>query len=585
MFYAKDHKTLNMFDTLDDFGPKRRGRLERSWAKLFREEILPALPVEKLAGQYDEAKGRPTKELHAMLGLMLLQQMQDLPDEEAVDQFAFNRQWQYALGIESEGDEACYVSPRTLWSMREVLCREGLYESLFASVTQKLAKVFSVDTSRQRLDSTHVYSNMRHLSRVGIFVATIKKFLVNLKRHHRELFSTLDEEMVSRYLRKHGAGMFSLVKPSESSRALEVVAHDLFELVSLFGDKDAVVGMSSYRLLVRVLGEQCIVEEDVTGGGKVVLKAGGDVGSDSLQSPSDPDAGYDGHKGKGYHVQVMETWHPEGSGNGLSLITHVETSPAHASDTAALLPAIAGAQERGLGPAEILADTLYGSDDNGERAREERGVEVVAPAGGSGRRGDGYDLSDFHLNEDGVIVHCPQGHGPVETKRGKRGRHIARFGIETCEGCCDRPRCPVQKGKRFSGLWYSGKKGRLAKRRAYERTEEFQERYRFRAGIEATMSQGKSRTGLGRLRVRGLDAVRFCAALKAAGLNILRATACRNRTIAENGLCHGPRGSVSTALAWLVGQVTAFLRIIPRTKPDRYATWNATSTVMAQTPA
>ncbi len=35
----------------------------------------------------------------------------------------------------------------------------------------------------QRYDSKHIYSNMRHLGRIGLFVATIRKFLVNLKRH------------------------------------------------------------------------------------------------------------------------------------------------------------------------------------------------------------------------------------------------------------------------------------------------------------------------------------------------------------------------------------------------------------------
>ena len=45
------------------------------------------------------ANGSPTKELHAMLGLMLLQQTFDLTDKEAVEQFAFNLGWHHALGI------------------------------------------------------------------------------------------------------------------------------------------------------------------------------------------------------------------------------------------------------------------------------------------------------------------------------------------------------------------------------------------------------------------------------------------------------------------------------------------------------
>jgi len=69
----------------------------------------------------------------------------------------------------------------------------------------------------------------------------------------------------------------------------------------------------------------------------------------------------------------METYSPdEGQ---LSLITHVAVEPAHNSDASALMPAVVDAEKRGLIPQEILADSLYGSDDNCEKAQE-HGVSV-----------------------------------------------------------------------------------------------------------------------------------------------------------------------------------------------------------------
>ena len=68
---------------------------------------------------------------------------------------------------------------------------------------------------------------------------------------------------------------------------------------------------------------------------------------------------------------------------------------------------------------------------------------------------------------------------------------------------------------------------RLAIRRAYEQTEEFKDRYRWRSGVEATMSEYDRKTGVKHLRVRGFKAVRFCATLKAVGVNIFRAAAVR----------------------------------------------------------
>ena len=102
MFHTKDHKTRYMLDPFPHFGPKRRKLLEQSWAKVFRDEILPELPVHMLGNHYHEFMGRPTKELFAMLGLMILQQMDDLSDEETVCQFAFNELWHYALDITAE---------------------------------------------------------------------------------------------------------------------------------------------------------------------------------------------------------------------------------------------------------------------------------------------------------------------------------------------------------------------------------------------------------------------------------------------------------------------------------------------------
>ena len=63
---------------------------------------------------------------------------------------------------------------------------------------------------------------------------------------------------------------------------------------------------------------------------------------------------------------------------------------------------------------------------------------------------------------------------------------------------------------------------RLAQRRADEQTKEFKDRYRWRAGIEATNSHLKSDVGMARLRVRGMDSVRCAVMLKALGLNILK---------------------------------------------------------------
>jgi hypothetical protein len=549
MIRIKDHKTRYMFNPFGYLGQKRKRLLESSWAGVFREHIRPILPVHLLAEHFSEDRGRPTNELVAMMGTMILQQMHDLSDEETVNQFAFNIQWHYALDITGKSDKDAYASPKSIWNIRHIMSEHNLYQPVFEGVADHLAKVFEVDSSLQRLDSVHIFSNMRHLGRIGIFVKTIQKFLTNLKRHHRDLFDALDQEFSDRYLRKEEQAAFSMVKPSESSRTLETLGNDLFYLVERFSSHNDVTTMSSYQLMVRLLREQCLVEEDPDAHTrKVTIKPNKEVASDSLQNPSDPDAGYDGHKGKGYQVQVAETFCTDQDQEALSLITYVEVEPAHESDANALIPCLESTNERRLAPERLLADTLYGSDHNCEQAKE-LGVEVVSPCMGSSPDGQ-CSLADFTFSHDGKALTCPQGHTPLKTQK-KKNRCSAVFASETCAACPLVNDCPVKVGGRGYYLRYDGKTLRLARRRAMEATPEFMEKYRFRAGVEATMSQFDRRTGVKHLRVRGMQAVRLCAFLKATGINILRTAAFKRRRNAGNSPANGPNSPLSNLCSLL----------------------------------
>ena len=106
--------------------------------------------------------------------------------------------------------------------------------------------------------------------------------------------------------------------------------------------------MNSYKLLCRIVKEQCHVQPD----GTIEVKVAKQIKSDSLQNPSDPDATYSGHKGQGYQVQVMETYneHEEDrkKQTDLNLITHFEVEQSCQSDANALIPAIKATLETDL---------------------------------------------------------------------------------------------------------------------------------------------------------------------------------------------------------------------------------------------
>ena len=521
MITVKDHSTGYLFDPWDHISPKRRKLLDKSWPGVFRKYLLEKLPVAKIVHYFTEDMGRPSKELYTAIGVLMLQQLQDISDDKVTDELAFNIAWHYALDITDGSDASMYISERTVRKYRQLVIKEGLDGILFNTLTDTLIKEFQVDTSKQRLDSTHIQSNMRNLGRIRIFAVTIKKFLKKLARTHAEEYSCLQLEFIQRYLGKDSESCFSRVKPSEAAKTLDQVSTDLCFLIESFRAYESICSLPEYKLLERVLREQCTVV-DTGGKAQVTVKPPKEVSTDSLQNPSDPDASYDAHKGQGFQVQIMETYQTEKQDGKIpNLITHVEVEPAHVHDSHALQPAIDDTAQRDCCPNELLCDTLYGSEDNIQKAQG-KGVTVIAPMPGNTPK-EGFSLADFTCDPaTQFVTQCPQGYHPQKTYRTRKNRLCANFPKETCLACQRHIDCPVQLGKKAAYLHYDDEMLRHAQRRAHEETPEFRNKYRWRSGIEGTNSHLKSDVGAARLRVRGLPAVRFAATLKALGLNILR---------------------------------------------------------------
>ncbi len=66
-----------------------------------------------------------------MIGMMILQQIHDLTDEETIEQFCFNIQWYYVLNITSPADAASYISGKSIWLMHDKLSTEQAYNDFF----------------------------------------------------------------------------------------------------------------------------------------------------------------------------------------------------------------------------------------------------------------------------------------------------------------------------------------------------------------------------------------------------------------------------------------------------------------------
>ena len=126
------------------------------------------------------------------------------------------------------------------------------------------------------------------------------------------------------------------------------------------------------------------------------------------------------------------------------------------------------------------------------------------------------------------MVKCPAGQTPVAVSATDKN-HQASFPTDVCGVCPQRQACPVQEPRRADSpvvrLQYDRARLKMHARRMKEKQRQFQNRYRWRAGIEGTMSRLKHTVGLATLRVRGHAAVKYKAFMAALGLNILRCAA------------------------------------------------------------
>ena len=506
-----------------------RRLLERSWAGVFRDHLLDELPVDDLRRHLDDRLGRPSKDLHVVIGVLLLQQLHDLSDAATVEALAFNMTWHFALDVRCEADS--YFCEKTLRNHRRLFIAYGLDELLFRRLTDRLVRAFAVDTSRQRMDSTALRSAMRSLTRLGIVVETISKFVRELERRHHDLYSQVGDEVIRRYVAREGDGTFAHTAPSISKRRLGEAGQDLLALAIQFRDT-AGAKLPSFVILERVLCDQFQIVEGDHGGPLAAIQNPKDVPCDTVGSPADPDSSYNAHKGQGYMAQIVETYCEDDDREDAvaatpDLITHVAVHKMTVHDGHRLENALDDLNERALRPAVLLADSHYGSSDN-MALTHDRNVDLIAPApSAKGASSGRLTLEDFVLDEQGLVLRCPNDVEPVSSSAAK-AKLQARFDLSMCRKCPDIKRCPVQAAKRdgqFARFQYTPARAANQKRRLYERSAAFLEIYRWRAGIEATMSRLKYQMNLAHIRVRGMPAMRYIVNLRALGLNIRRCAA------------------------------------------------------------
>jgi hypothetical protein len=152
---------------------------------------------------------------------------------------------------------------RTFERYRALFLEDEGAGQVMQDVTDRLIDLLELDITKQRLDSTHVFSNMASFGRTRLMAVTIKRFLTQVKRHHLADFEALPAELRQRYAPSQAQLLSKDSKDADGrAKSRQQVAEDLRDLIDRFADHAGLRDRPSYQALVTVFAQQCEIVED-----------------------------------------------------------------------------------------------------------------------------------------------------------------------------------------------------------------------------------------------------------------------------------------------------------------------------------
>jgi hypothetical protein len=533
---------------------------------------------------YCADNGRVALEPVLLLGVSILQDLDGVPDRQAVELLRYHAGWNFALNRQL-GDAVFH--PTSLVNFRQRLLEHQQSALGFATILDALVEAGLVSRqSRQRLDSTQMFARVARMNRLDCVRESLRLALQELDGvvgvearpgfwvglWERYVESQADyrasAETMGRKLGEAGADAWQLlawVRGPERGAWAQGAQVQL--LARVFGEQFDVVGGQAAPLPQ----EKAVVEAQapppastVAEGGApapagvesgagaedqaeldlpapattavaVVPKGKGQLDSERVQNPHDAEATY-AVKGQGAHkkehigfkVQVAETVSEAVLAPGeptRNFLTGIVTHRAHESDEAGEVKM--EQEQAAMGQAKPpvqYVDGAYVSAQKLAQAHAE-GREIIGPAQPAPRQAGRFSVEDFQVQVEQRQAVCPAGKSSLQCSRlaeEATGKVSYRFEWSThCHACPQRDHC-LGQDQRHRTLVVGEHHTVLQARRQEQQTEAFQARMKQRNAIEGTQSELVRGHGLRRARSRGLAKARLQNYFIGAACNVKR---------------------------------------------------------------
>lgn len=509
-FKTNECQQLTLDDSLFSLTDREKRALEKSWAKVFADEIFPAIDESRFSVLYSDKASRPNTPVNVTVGALIIKELFDYSDDEIVENLMLDLHLQYALHTTSYAEQP--LSDKSLSRFRsrcysyETTHGVDLYHDCVKDLSSKIAKLMGLNGHIKRMDSMMIESNIRFLSRMELIYTCISKLVSCLKKNAPEkVTESLEHYADSNDYNK----IFYHQRNDDMEAIIKTLLDDSDTLLKICGED--YLDVTEYQLFIRCLSDQTVVEDNNR---RLRTKEDGTMNSSALQNPSDPDATYRNKAGKlhrGYVANLEET-----VGKNGSVVTDYQYDKNTHTDSQFLQESL-DAMDRSNEEIVLITDGGYDGQDNIALAKE-KNVKLVTTALIGKEAPDA--LADFVYNEEGTkLLTCAAGHEPISQSYTKSTRQCrVSFDKNHCVNCPYQDQCRPKIYKKVATFTTSKNASNRAKSQRYMQSDEFSNYAKLRNGVETVPANLRNNFHINHLP-RGIQRGKFFFGGKIAALN------------------------------------------------------------------
>jgi len=278
-FHLNNAQQMALHDSLLSLTEREMKHLKGSWAETFSKKIFPFITEDRFSVLYsDNSASRPNNPVNIYFGLLILREIFNQSDEEALNSLMFDIRYQHALHTTSFSEQP--ISKNSLTNFRKAVYRYNqehgidLIQKEIEAQAKSFSKLLKIDGKTIRMDSLMISSSCRKLSRLEIIYSTVARLIKVIDKN-----TTLAEYFKPYLDESHYNDTIYRSRDKDLNTKIKKVLKDGVRLYSIYRKDKEIRRTEEFKLLARMLKEQ-------------KGKSSKNISPDSLQNPTDPDATY-----------------------------------------------------------------------------------------------------------------------------------------------------------------------------------------------------------------------------------------------------------------------------------------------------